>query len=378
MMSSTPMRVVHVFGKMDRGGAETLVMNVYRTIDRSAMQFDFLVHSMEPGQYDREIEELGGRIFRVGAPKLVTCARYLRTLVRTFREQGPFIAVHSHVHFFSGLIMAAAACCNIERRISHSHTARIPHNNSIWGGLYRAICRTAILRFSTNLLGCSRETCTVLFGDRCFRDSRVEILHNGILTSAFGENSAQQPFNELCIEEDDVLVCHVGNFTPPKNHSFVLRVFSVFLMHEPSAHLLLVGGGALQSEIERLAARLGVSSRVHFLGSRSDVPSLLSQCHVMLFPSLWEGIPLSLVEAQASGLPCVVSESISPEVDLGLGLLNWVSLNAPLDEWAESLRRTLAREKLEWSTRRAAICNAGYDVETATSKLNSLYGGRGY
>lgn len=362
-------RIVHVFGKMDRGGAEALAMNVYRSIDRNAMQFDFLVHTLDRGTYDDEIEGLGGRVFRVAGPKLGNMFRYIRDVAEILRSQGPFAAVHSHVHYFSGVLMGVAAHCGVKRRLCHSHTSRQPHANRPDGAFYRGACRLAMQRYSTSLLGCSRQTCEVLYGQCCWQDPRVEVIRNGITSARFKASDCTSDVKR----HDTVTVAHVGNFTPPKNHSFIIRVFQAFLQKVPSAQLLLIGDGALRSDTQTLARELGVLSRVRFLGTRSDVPALLSQSDVVLFPSLWEGIPVSLVEAQACGIPCVVSDAISNEVDLGLGLLEWVKLGASTEEWTLALCSKLGRQKPDWATRETAIRKSGYEIEDVASRLTTLY-----
>ena len=373
-MRVSPARVLHVFGKMDRGGAESLVMTIYRAIDKNVIQFDFLVHSLTPGHFDEEIEQLGGRIFRIPAPGISTLLRYCLNVAKTLKYQGPFAAIHSHVHFFSGVVMIIAASCHVPRRICHSHTARLPHAKTMSGSFYRTICRAAIRRFSTNHLGCSRETCEILYGKHCWDDPRVEVIRNAIAMSAFKHSSTECSPSGLPSGEEDVLVVHVGNFTPPKNHSFILRVFEALLYRLPNARLLLIGDGPLRNGAEKLAIELGVSSRVNFLGSRSDVPDILSRCHVVLFPSLWEGIPVSLVEAQACGVPSVVSDVINREVDLGIELLTRLKLSAPLDDWVEALCDSLGHEKPTWQVRESAICRAGYDIQTVIARLEVLYG----
>jgi glycosyltransferase involved in cell wall biosynthesis len=373
-MSIPAKRVLHVFGKMNRGGAETLFMNIYRTVDRDNIQFDFLVHSREQGQYDNEIEDLGGRVVRTDPPRLLSMGCYAASVTRALRKYGPFVGLHSHVHYFSGVIMALAARCGIERRICHGHTSRLPHMNRPDGFLYRAGCRAAMRLFSTNLLGCSRQTCEALYGSHCWQDPRVEVLRNAVLTNAFQPSSNNRVYvPHLERDEKRVVIGHVGNFTVPKNHGLIVRVFHKFLHRVPTAHLLLIGDGPLRGDIEDLARALGVHSNVHFLGTRSDIPAVLYQCDLVLFPSLWEGIPVSLVEAQACGIPCVISDRISSEVDLGLGLLFPMSIDASEDEWAGTLCQLLGHKKVAWSGRLAALRKAGYDIQTVTSQLMRLY-----
>jgi len=372
---SQPIRVLHIFGRMNRGGAETFIMHVYRHMDRSKIQFDFAVHSDQPGHYDDEIRSLGGRIFVLPRPRLATLPAYRRALARVLREEGPFAVVHSHVHFYSGIPLAIAASAGIPRRIAHSHSLSDGKRSSWPRRLYRWYMRSLISRYATHMLGCSRPACEALYGSRCWQDKRVQVVHYGIDLTPFELLPKDRNLlrDKIGLPRDCVLIGHVGRFDVPKNHRFLIEIFESLVAQCPTARLVLVGDGPLRPEIERLVQVKGVQDRVFFLGVRTDVPEIMGCLDVFLFPSLWEGIPLVLLEAQAAGLSCVVSDVISEEADLGIGLLHPVSLKAGPDIWVEHVLKALQGNRPEWSVRKEALQRNGYDVQEVAKLLARIY-----
>lgn len=375
---SQPIRVLHIFGRMNRGGAETFIMHVYRHIDRSKIQFDFAVHSDQPGHYDGEIRGLGGRIFVLPRPRLAVLPAYKRALARVLREKGPFAAVHSHVHFYSGIPLAIATSAGIPLRIAHSHT----HNTSdgkksaLSRRLYRWCMRRQIFCYATHMLGCSRPASEALYGPKCWQDERVQVVHNGIDHTPFESLPiAQNTLRRKCgLPEDGHIIGHVGRFDVPKNHTFLIEIFESLLGRLPTARLVLVGDGPLRTEIEKRVKSKGLEDRVLFLGVRADVPEIMGCLDVFLFPSLYEGLGIVLIEAQAAGIPCVVSDVISDEADLGIGLLHPVSLNAGPNIWVDYVLQALRGNTPEWKLREEALKRNGYDVQEVAVYLVRIYG----
>jgi len=372
---SQPIRVLHIFGRMNRGGAETFIMHVYRNIDRSRIQFDFAVHSDQPGHYDEEIRSLGGRIFVLPRPHPATLPAYWRALVRVLRDEGPFAVVHSHVHFYSGIPLAIAASTGIPRRIAHSHNISDGKRSTWPRRLYRWYMRSLISRYATHMLGCSRPACEALYGSKCWRDKRVQVVHYGIDLTPFELLPKDRNLlrDRIGLPRDCLLIGHVGRFDVQKNHRFLIEIFESLVAQCPTARLVLVGDGPLRPEIERLVQVKGIQDRVFFLGVRTDVPEIMGCLDVFLFPSLWEGIPLVLLEAQAAGLSCVVSDVISEEADLGIGLLHPVSLKAGPDIWVEHVLKALQGNRPEWSVRKEALQRNGYDVQEVARLLMHIY-----
>jgi glycosyltransferase EpsF len=368
-------RVLHIFGRMNRGGAETFIMNVYRHIDRTKIQFDFAVHSDQPGHYDEEIRSLGGRIFILPRPRLTTLPVYKRALTQVLREEGPFATVHSHVHFYSGVPLAVAASAGIPVRIAHSHNTSDGKRSTLSRRLYRWYMRSQIWRYATHMLGCSRPACEALYGPRCWQDSRVRVVHNGIDPTPFELLPKDRNLlrDRIGLPRDFLLIGHVGRFEVQKNHRFLVEIFGSLAARLPTARLVLVGDGPLRPQIEQLVKAKGLENHVFFLGVRADVPEIMGCLDVFLFPSLWEGIPLTLLEAQAAGVPCVVSNVISDEADLGIGLLHPVSLEAGSEVWVDHVMRALQNNRPDWILRKEALKRNRYDVQQVAELLARIY-----
>lgn len=373
---SQAIRVLHIFSRMNRGGAETFIMHVYRHIDRQKVQFDFAVHSPLPGHYDEEIRQLGGRLFVLPRPRLTGLFAYRRALERVLKEKGPFAVLHSHVHFFSGISLAIAASFGIPFRIAHSHSTYDGKSNSPIRQLYRKYVRWLISRYATHMLGCSRAACEALYGPGCWQDPRVRVVHCGIDLTPFESLPSDRRVlrRKLGLPEDAFLVGHVGRFDVPKNHRFLIEIFAALIDQIPTARLILVGEGPLRPEIEQLVAAKGLRDRVLFMGIRTDVPEIMGCLDVFLFPSLWEGIPLTLLEAQAAGVPCVVSDVISQEANLGIGLWYPVSLSASLNYWVERVFQALQSDRPDWDLRKDALRGNGYDVSEVAACMERIYG----
>jgi glycosyltransferase EpsF len=369
-------RVLHVIGVMDLGGAETLIMNVYRHLDRKATQFDVVSLSLREGAYDAEIVELGGRIFRIPPPATAGLMATARSFRNVLREQGPFSAVHSHVQKFSGFIAWIAAKEGVPVRVVHSHTTRDMPNDRGWRRAYSWVMRMLIRKYGTARLGCSADACQALFGPRCLGDARTSVVHNGVDWKRFALESEQRgrTRRRLGIAPGAPLLCHVGNFVPAKNHGFLIAAFRQMARLGPGAHLLLVGDGPLRSEIVRLVSEWRMGECITILGRRRDIPALLGAADLFLFPSLYEGVPTALIEAQMTGLPCLASSRITPEVDLGIGLVSFLGLESGPERWAEEAVRLLgAQRHVPMEDRTRALSEAGYDIAAVAKQLENIY-----
>jgi glycosyltransferase involved in cell wall biosynthesis len=361
---------------MNLGGAETLVMNMYRQMDRSQVQFDIAVQSDQPGHFDAEVVALGGRILPHPPPDVVGFRPYGQALARTLREHGPFTGVHSHVHYFSGYVLAVARRAGVPLRLAHSHTTQDGKGNSWPRRAYRYYMRRLLQQHATHMLGCSRSACETLFGPACWQDSRVEVLANAIDLASYGEtrpgerNALRQ---KLSLPVDSFLIGHVGRFSPVKNHRFLIEVFAALLPKLPQARLVLIGDGPLQSEIEKWLQTRGLSAKAHLLGTRSDVPQILNALDLILFPSLYEGLGIVLIEAQAAGVPCVVAATVPKDVDIHIGLVQFVSLQATLDVWVQALLSALKMRRPPWRERQRALEAAGYDIRRVALRLQEIY-----
>jgi glycosyltransferase EpsF len=370
-----PKRILHVFGGMNRGGAETFIMNVYRKLDKDKVQFDFLVHSRMECDYDKEIKEMGGKIFILPKPSIRKTSMYLTELENILRDKGPFAAVHSHIHLFSGLILKQAQKSNIPIRISHSHTDQDGKNSSINRWIYRIVMRKLIIDNATHLLGCSLQANQSLYGNIVRYDKRVELVANAIdiynyTDSLYEKHKIRKEFK---LHDASLVLGHVGGFREVKNHRFLIEIFSDLLQKYPNAKLVLVGDGALREEIFEEVCVLGIEDNVVFLGSRSDVPRIMTTFDVFLLPSLFEGIPLVLIEAQAKGIPILASDKVNKKVDLELGLINFCSLSSTPEDWNIEIEKIITFQRPSWALRKKALREKKYDVMIAVKQLTEIY-----
>lgn len=355
-------RVLQVATYMGRGGLESMIMNYYRHIDREKVQFDFLVHRQERAAFDDEIESLGGRIYRL--PRLVPWSKsYLSALNHFWDEHPEYRIVHVHQDCLSSVILKAAQQHNIPVRIAHSHSSSQDKNLKY---LIKLWYKRNIPKYATNLFACGEDA-----GDWMFGGASYQIINNAIDVAAYTyDPTKRQEMRRQLGLENDFTIGHVGRFNQPKNHPFLIDIFAALLKKEPNAVLLLAGGGEDMPKIQAKAQALGVAEHVRFLGVRSDVADLMQAMDVFVFPSLYEGLPVTMVEAQASGLPCLISDKVPPECILTDGLVDVLPLSAAPKTWAEKI---LAKRAIPRTDRRAEIAAHGFDITTEAVKLQEFY-----
>lgn len=308
-------RICHVIRKMDRGGAETLIMNIFRTIDRTKIQFDFLVHCQERGNYDEEIEALGGRIFRIEMPSAIKLPQYFLQCKHFFTNHPEISIVHGHMGSTAAFYLTAAKKTG-KYTIAHSHAQKYPLS------LSELAFRIASFptRFTADyFMGASYEALLDRYGSKVAQGKNSIVLNNGIDSEAFGfSSSAREKIRtELGISADTRVFIDVARLTLQKNHDFLLNVFAELVEQNPDSLLLLLGGGEREAELRQKAQELGIASKVMFLGVRGDVADILSASDFFILTSFSEGCPVSVIEAQANGLPCFLSSGVPPLVDCG-------------------------------------------------------------
>lgn len=365
-LTQQPIRVLNMFTIMDRGGAETMVMNYYRHIDRTKVQFDFLVHREQRGAYDDEIEALGGRIYRMCPIYPQNFAQYKRELCAFFKAHPEYKIIHSHMSELGYFAFREAQRQGVPVRICHAHSS--PHEHDI-KMIVRTYFKKRMMPYLTHLFMCGIDSGRWLYGAQ--NESRFIMLNNAIDAVAYTYDPAKYAdMRQQLGIGDELVVGHVGRFNQPKNHPFLLDIFAALLRKEPDAVLLLVGGGEDMPKIQAKAQALGIAEHVRFLGVRSDVAELMQAMDVFVFPSLYEGLPVTMVEAQAAGLPCIISDKVPPECILTDGLVDIMPLSEAPDAWAEKILEN--RDTLR-TDRRAEITAHGFDITTETVKLQEFY-----
>lgn len=361
-----PIRVLNLFTVMDRGGAETTVMNYYRNLDRDRVQFDFLVHRDEAGAYDAEIRELGGRIYTAPAMTAVNLRRYSRFLDGFFSDHPEYRVVHSHMSELGYFAFRKARRASVPVTICHAHNRPVGIDSK---SLARFALKHLIARSTTTRFACSREAGDWLFG--AGRRPSVIYMRNAVDTVMFRWDpaKAEEVRRNLGLAQATV-VGSVGRFEPQKNHAFLLEVFSRVHARIPSARLVLVGTGSRLAEVKRLTSELGLDDAVLFLGARRDVADILLALDVFLFPSLFEGLPVAVVEAQASGLHCILSDAISEEVKL-TDNVTFLPLRTDSNEWAAAvLDGAFGGRDVSAHIR---VSEAGFDVRAQATWLAEFY-----
>jgi glycosyltransferase involved in cell wall biosynthesis len=374
-------RVLQVFGTMNRGGAETWLMHVMRNIDRKRFQIDFLVHRVAKGSYDDEIRALGSQV--IPCPGFKNPLSYSLRLRGLLKEHGPYDVVHSHVHHFSGLILRVAKGVGVPVRICHAHsdTRMVDSRAGLLRRAYLGTLKRWLKSYASEGMAASENAAVALWGTDWRLDSRWRIMHCAIDPGAFREAGDKSRLRaNIGLPPEAIVIGHVGRFDPPKNHTFVLQIFKAALEMDSRVRLLLVGDGPLRDSVTRGAKELGLSDRVLITGSRDDVPQVMKEAmDVFVFPSLYEGLPLVVLEAQAAGLPVVLSEQITREVAVSPSLLTWAPLSKPAEEWAK-MCLTAAREGNLASREKAwgHIVGSGFDIANSVGKLQAVYSGTRY
>lgn len=360
-----PIRVLHVVGNMDAGGMETLVMNWYRKIDKSVVQFDFLVHTKKKAFYEDEINSLGGRVYHFSILDDKNIFKYIRQLYVFFRIHKEFEIIHGHHSALGPIYLFLAKISGVKTRISHSHIASYSKS-------FRGRTKYLITRFFGTFAN-YHFACSVAAGRYMYGNVEFEVINNGIDVERFkfrleNRREIRSDFN---INESQLLIAHVGRFHDQKNHSFIIDVFYEIKKMFDSSKLLLVGQGPLKDKTEEKVRKLDLMDDVIFAGSRSDVEKILSASDVFIFPSLYEGLPLTVVEAQCSGLPVICSDNVTTETKL-TDLYNTMSLNESPQKWARKIH-DLINAPINRSSSFNLIRQAGYDSVDVVNKIQNFY-----
>jgi len=308
MMEKQPIIVAQVMGKWLGNGVETVIMNYYRHLDHSKVQFDFICDEDSTRIPYDEIKKLGGRVFLV--PKYQNLPKYLKALEKLFKES-QYCIVHSNLSTLSVFPLSVAKKVGVPIRIAHSHSTSNPKE---WKrNLIKNILRPFSKRYATDYFACSEVAGRYLFGNKAFDRGEVKIIHNAIDIDKFkfDEVARKKLRKEFGIKDSTIVIGHVGRFVQQKNHTFLVDVFKEYHKKNPDSKLLLVGSGPLEDKIKKKVEKLGLKDSVLFLGQRDDINKLYSAMDVFCLPSLYEGLPVVGVEAQAAGLPCVFSDKIT-------------------------------------------------------------------
>ncbi|AEE91895.1 Glycosyl transferase group 1 [Tepidanaerobacter acetatoxydans Re1] len=361
-------RILHIVGNLNRGGAETMIMNLYRNIDRSKFQFDFVKHTSKKCDYDDEISELGGRIFSISKYTGKNYFSYKKEWDTLFKNHPEYKILHGHIVSTAAIYIAIAKNYGVIT-IAHSHSTA--SRGSKIEQLIKNIMQIPIKSKADYLLACSNQAGSWLFGKRAITGNNYKIVKNAIDVEkyVFNESNRNNIRKSLGIK-DKFVVGHVGSFTYPKNHKFLIDIFYQLQIKNRNSVLLLVGDGELRPQIEKQIERLGIKDKVILTGAVSNVNDYLQAMDVFVFPSISEGLGIAAIEAQTAGLPCILSDKI-PQEAFVTDSVEELSLKADKKIWVEKIlhycNNYIRKNNSE------DIKRAGYDIKESAREMERFY-----
>lgn len=371
-------KVLHITEKLQAGGIENFIMNVYRNIDREKVHFDFLVTRDEKEFFEDEIKTLGGNKFVIESNKNENV--FIRVLKES-RKIGKFLKDNKYdvVHVHSGtplrvFYLRAAKKAGVNKRIYHSHSAEVkgPHNGLKVKKVIFKILKKLFPIYATNYFACSELAADWMYPKKLIKQQKVLVINNGIDIEKFRYNEqVRNEYRKNLNIENKKVIGHIGRFNHQKNHTFLLDIFKEIVYKNKDYMLLLLGNGELREEIENKAKALGIEENVKFLGVRNDVEKVMQAMDLFLLPSNYEGLPVVGIEAQATGLPMVCSDNITREVCI-TNNVEMISLSKSAKEWADIILDNI--EKFERKDTSENVKNKGYDIKDVARKIEKLYG----
>lgn len=363
-MENEPIRILHIVPNMHRAGMETLIMNIFRTIDRNKIVFDFLVHYTERFDYDDEIERLGGKIFRLSVRNDNNFKKYKKDLYSFFRNHPEYKIVHGHMESFGFIYSRIAKKCGVKCVIGHSHNASYEPGIK---GFIKNIMNKFWKKHLDYCFACSTEA-----GKYMFKNKDFTLIKNGIISSNFKFSSVKREEirYQLKCDEKTVVIGHIGRMEKQKNQSFLIDIFKDYNDINPNSKLVIVGDGHLKEELISKISNFGLMDKIILTGVVPNCNDYYSAFDIFLLPSLFEGLPVVGIEAQCSGLPLLFSDVISKETNV-TGNVFYESLNESSSAWAKkitSILKTFIRKDCF-----DIIQKNGFDIEYTCKFLEKFY-----
>ena len=358
-------RILIVNTTMDRGGAETLIMNLYRSLDRNRLQFDFVLHCDYKSAYEDEIQSLGGKIYKLPPYRFFNESSFRKSFAEFFQNHPEYRIIHGHNINSASVYLDVANKFGL-KTISHCHCSSNGSGPAAW---IRDFKKRHLSEIAQYRFACSNEAGIWAYG----KGSSFKVIKNGIITQRFlwDETKRKETRKALGIDENAIVLGNVGRLQKEKNQAFAIKVFKAFQSKCPNSKLVITGTGPLEKELKSLSQSMGLENSVIFTGVRSDVDSILCAMDVFLFPSIFEGLPLTLIEAQCTGLPCVVSDIITDEVDIA-NLIRKVPLSSSAEDWADIIEESL---KIPRKAKDETVKESGFDIAQTASEMEQFYEG---
>lgn len=359
-----PIRVLQIIGDVVGGGVENVIMNYYRYIDKSKIQFDFVVHEGALKTYLREVKKYGGNVFVIPSYK-TNIFKYTYSIYKIIKEN-KYSIVHSNMNSMSGFPLMAAYFAGAKNRILHNHTTDSPEEGI--RTLLKRILRPFAKLFANQYWACSNLAAEWMYGKKAVKDNKITIINNAIDLDKFKfDKEKREKFIKELGLENCFVIGHVGRFMKQKNHEFLIDIFYEIIKRKENARLLLIGDGKLRPQIESKVKELGISNKVIFLGNRNDVADLYNVMDIFIFPSLYEGLGMVAIEAQVNSLPTIVSTEIPIEAKISENI-KFISLQQPLKDWLNEIENA-KRKELNINDELLKK----FDIKQESRKLEKLY-----
>ena len=356
-------RILQMIGSLNVGGSQTMIMNIYRNIDRTKMQFDFVLDHPKETYFAEEVKALGAKIYTMPGFNGANAAEVKRDWNNFFYTHPEYKVLHSHVRSYASLYLPIAKKHGV-KTIIHSHSTS---NGTGAAAMAKNALQYPLKKQADILMACSTEAGLWLYGEKACKSDRYVFMPNAVDLERFSfRETSRKALREKLGLENRLVIGHVGRFIADKNHRFLVEAFAKLHEKRPDSTLLLVGEGELQRAAAQRAVELGVAEDVILTGNRNDVPELLSAMDIFAFPSRREGLPVTLIEAQAAGLPCLVSEAVTTDVAISPLVKRLPIDNAGL--WAEEMLKAPGRQDVT-----DCIVRAGFDVKASAQQMYELY-----
>ena len=359
-----PIRILHILQRMEAGGTQALLMNIYRKIDRTKVQFDFLVVYKEKQFYDDEIEKMGGHIYKLSFREDLNLPKFQKELADFFTQHHEYKIVHCHAYNIGYFCLKAANKAGIPVRIAHSHNNETVHDIKY---LPKLFMQRIFTKNATDLFACSEEAGKYLFKDKPFQVLKNAIDSQNFIADADTRNEIRK---ELGLK-DKFVVGHVGRLHPQKNHNFLIDVFAEIKKKKSDAELILVGTGPLEEKVKSKVAEKGLSDCVHFLGNRKDMHRIYQAMDVFVFPSLFEGLGIVAIEAQAAGIPTVCSEGLPPETNISPIYRKLLLREGPV-KWCDVILE-MKNSPYAHMNMEQYVIDAGFDMNVTAKYMQEFY-----
>lgn len=369
-------KVLLVAGAMNVGGIENQLMHLLRQADRKQFQIDFTTTEEHPF-YQDEMLAHGARCIRIQKTDGFHFLRYCRALYKVTRD-GQYDIVHSHELFHSGIVLLTARLVGVKHRFAHAHNWMEGDDpkakKSLKRRLYNHVMQRLIVWNATDFVACSTLAGQFLYGEKVTKQSNYHLVFNSVDTSKYIQKYGQKEFGEFC-GDGWSNVLQVGRFTPVKNQLFTVEIARELKRRGKKIRILCVGndGGDYYNMVRARVAEYGLEEQILLLGVRKDIDVLMRKSAAFLLPSLYEGMPLVMIEAQASGLPCITADTYSREVDFGLGIVNWLRLEDGVSSWTDAVEKAVRLGRAEESAVVQAIEKGGFDSKVFANKICELY-----